>query len=114
MNSFYIASIIYFCGSLLLFGLMYLMGFLRRKVFTKTFGDQVTFEDLKEGQVNEWQQIHETRFDSGIWRFVMLAYMCYHYPGLLLSACLGRNTLHPMLLFTGSAMVWIGLLYLIF
>jgi hypothetical protein len=113
MKTFYIATAIYLCGSLLLFGLMYLMGAARRKAFVGMFGEQAQFEDLEEEQAVEWRDVHESRFDSGFWRFVALAYMLYHYPGLIVSALFGRNSLHPALMFMASAVIWIGALFLI-
>ena len=114
MKNFYIASGIYLCGSLLLFGLMYIMRVARRKAFVGMFGDKVQFDDLDEVQAIEWREVHETRFNAGFWRFVALAYMLYHYPGLFVSAIFGRNNLHPILMFLASAIIWGSVLFFIF
>ena len=114
MKTFWIAISIYLGGSLALFGLMWLMGFQRRKSFVALFGESIQFDDLDEDQKIRWAEIHDRQFDSGFWRLVALAYMIYHYPGRAFNALRGKSTLQPMSMFIASAAFWIGLLYLIF
>jgi hypothetical protein len=92
---------------------MLLMGAARRKAFAARFGDRARIEDFPEHQAREWQELHENQFNSGVWRFVSLVFMLYHYPGLIVSALFRRNVLHPAVMFLTSAIVWIGLLFLL-
>lgn len=69
--------------------------------------------DLDEEESHGWNDLHEMRFNRGWCRFVLNAYLCIHYPGLIVMGAIMRKDLHAPALFLISAVVWLGLAYVI-
>jgi hypothetical protein len=47
----------------------------------------------------------------GFWRFIMLAFMFYHYPGFAACVTVLKGLLNTLVMVIVSAVFWIGLLY---
>lgn len=106
------AVVVYLAISLGLVAMLHWMGVQRRRLFFSLHGT-LAFEDLNEEQATQWIEIDRRKFDSGFWRVIAVAYMIWHYPGLISHALFQRNSLHPIQMVIVSAIVWIGILFLV-
>ncbi|MGC4016072.1 MAG: hypothetical protein QM755_16335 [Luteolibacter sp.] len=112
MQIFHIAVVVYLSISMGFVAMLYWMGIQRRRLFSSLY-EVPTFEDLDEKQAAQWAEIHQRKFDSGFWRVLMIAYMLWHYPGFLAHVLFRRESLYPIPMVVVSAIVWIGILYLV-
>ena len=113
MQSFYTACFIYLGGSLLFYLLIVQLTTRARREFVRRFGagrDEKDFNETEGRGVIE----HEAKFNSSFCRAVMVTYMLYHLPGFLFCAFTKRNTLFPAVMLGVSAVVWIGVLFLVY
>ncbi|HAL72434.1 MAG TPA: hypothetical protein DCP71_11740 [Verrucomicrobiales bacterium] len=111
MERFYTASAIYLVGSLLLTAGVYAMGMQRRRIFGARFGPGREYGDLSETEDQDWIRLHDETFNHGFWRFIMLAFMFYHYPGFAACVTVLKGLLNTLVMVIVSAVFWIGLLY---
>lgn len=112
MQTFYIAAAVYLAISMGLVAMLYWMGVQRDRLFSSLYGARV-FDDLDQEQTTQWIEIHRREFDSGFWRVIAVAYMIWHYPGFISLVLLRRESLSPIPMVIVSAIVWIGILFLV-
>jgi hypothetical protein len=116
MRDFYIAASIYLGLSIALFAILFLSGISRRRLYRHRFGGRDT-EELTAEEMAEWELIHKKTYDEGPWRKFTVFWMFFHYPGFLVCAliCCIRNggRLYGSVMFLCSAVVWVGLLFLL-
>ena len=111
MSAFEFQASLYAAASFTLVALLWVMGISRNRTFAHRYGAGKTVDDLSGEEALDWENYHEAKFNSGPWRWVLSAYILFHFPGFLFCALLRFKALYMLPMLGVSAVVWLTVIY---